>query len=295
MGQAMGVGIPYIWISEQTAGRILAGSGVSLDELHERRDALPQEAVEVIDIDTSVKVNIAGEIEQRFPVKHIIGYLPGTSGAQGCTTCLGSQLIVVLAQYDAPPPGPDGEIYPASNNNASGVATMLETVRVIQETDYQPYKSFLFIAYSGEGQDGGEYVFDPDVNRFLQARTGFTNFDLEAIIRIRGVGAGDGNRLVITAGGSLRLADLFEEAAKRVGTRTTLAGENIDISVIYGNQSSLTQGGQEAPEMHIFWEGWEQTSRTELDTMEAISADKLDRAGETLTLALMIIGRETQY
>jgi hypothetical protein len=211
--------------------------------------------------------------------------------------CLDTELIVVMAQYDSPPLGPDGVVYPAANNNASGIAVMLEAIRVMQETDYEPYRSFLFVAYSGEGLEGGESVSDPDVTRFLQAQPGFTSFKLEAIVKLRGVGGGTGDRLEISAGGSLRLAELFETAARRMGVTTVRADETIDISVIYegGNVLPLVQEGQKAPTVRLFWEGWDEHSRLPTDTLANISAANLEEAGHTLALSLMILGREREY
>ena len=155
-----------------------------------------------------------------------------------------------------------GEVFPGANDNASGVGVMLEALRVLQETGYQTYKSFLFVAYTGEGQDGGELVFDPDVSRFLQARTGFgTNFEIEAVVQLRGLGSGAGDRLEVAAGGSLRLAELFETAAGQMGVDTVRADETVDISIIYDESFVSSEGSQEAPKVRLFWEGWEASSR----------------------------------
>jgi len=40
---------------------------------------------------------------------------------------------------------------------------------------------------------------------------------------------------------------------------------------------------------------WEKTSHRPTDTLDAISTDRLEQAGRALTLALMIMGRETRY
>ena len=34
---------------------------------------------------------------------------------------------------------------------------MMETIRAMQESGYQPYKTFVFVAYSAEGMEGGEH------------------------------------------------------------------------------------------------------------------------------------------
>ena len=102
-----------------------------------------------------VSMDVQGVIEEKWPVQHVIGYRPGDFGYELCQDCLDKELVVVMAQYDSPPPGPNGEVSPAANDNASGVAVMLEAIRVLEEADYQPRRSFLFIAYGGEGSDGG--------------------------------------------------------------------------------------------------------------------------------------------
>ncbi len=202
----------------------------------------------------------------------------------------------MLVQYDSPPIGPDGVVYPAANDNASGVAVMLELIRLIQETDYSPPKTFYFAAYSGEGLDHGEPIGDPpDVNELLQARPALLGLELEAIVVIRGVGAGSGDRLEISAGGSLRLAQLFERAARHMDTRLVRAEEAFDISVIYYDLTSFSEVGEEAPTVSAYWDGWEQFSRLPGDSLEIISEEKLDRAGRTLALALMILGQEINY
>jgi hypothetical protein len=47
--------------------------------------------------------------------------------------------------------------------------------------------------------------------------------------------------------------------------------------------------------VRLTWEGWQETSRRPEDTLENVSPDKLEQAGQTLALALMVLGRETAY
>ncbi len=294
-GISEGGEVPSIWISEAMAERILAESGETLVSLRTTIDGLPFEDLFELPLNSRVSMQVDGTLVSGWPVQHVIGYMPGTAGYEGCQDCLDRDMVVVMAQYDNPPIGPDGEFFPGANDNASSVAVMLEALRVMNDADYQPFRSFLFIAYTGEGLDGGEPVSNPDANRFLQAKTGFARiFDIEAVIILRGVGAGSGDRLEVSAGGSLRLAELFEEVASQVGTEAYRSQETIDISLIYEEVSS-SQSGQEAPTVRLFWEGWEASSRRSIDTLESISPEKLEQAGETLALSLMILGRETQY
>jgi hypothetical protein len=226
-------------------------------------------------------------------VQHVIGHLPGESDSR--YGGLNTQAIVVLAQYDAPPLGPEGTFHPAANDNASGVALLTEVARTMRDTGYQPYRTFLFIAYSGEGLEGGEPVNASDVRKFLQAKTGFaTGLEVETIVHLRGLGTAEGKTLMLAASGSRRLAKLFERSARQMGVRARQAPEPVDLSIVF-EEKSRRERGQEAPEITLTWEGWEATSRTAEDSVERLSADQLDRAGRALTLALMVLGRELQY
>jgi ABC-type dipeptide/oligopeptide/nickel transport system permease component len=286
---------PWLWVTEQTAERLLAGSGYTLQAIRDKYTEIPAEGVFQAPLQTEAHVQVAGTVEGRWPVRHVIGYIPGAHGYDFCADCLGKQLILVMVPYDSPPPDPAAGVVPAVNDNASGVAVMLEAIRLIRETDYQPYKTIMFIAYSEEGLEGGEYVYEPDVSRFFKARRALSNLELEAVVRLRGVGGGAGDRLEIAAGGSQRLAKLFAEAARRMDVRCARAKETMDISVVYRDSDASSQSGTDVPSVRLFWQGWEETSRTAEDTLENVSAENLEQAGRTLALALMVLGRETEY
>ncbi len=300
---------PMLWISEATADRLLEGTGYTVAKLRRVDEEL--EVDEVFDLPTEItaSMEIQGAIQENVPVRHVIGHLPGIAASiEGApiaeTAKLDDQLIIVLAQYDAPPLSPEGAFYPAANDNVSGVAVMLETIRTMQETGYQPYRTFLFVAYSAEGLEGGAPVYPPDVERFLTAKYGFsTNFEIEAVVDLRGLGAGQGDEadvlsgggtpIVISAGGSMRLAELFEETAGLMGVPVRRGGEAVDISIVF--EESSDAGSQEAPHVGLSWDGWEATSRLPADTLQSVSEDRLERAGRVLSLALMILGRELYY
>jgi peptide/nickel transport system permease protein len=288
-GQATGQDAPILWISEEMADRLLADSGRSVAELRRAADALVPDEVLTFATGASVALDVPGEVRRSVPAAHVIGHLPAVQGQN-----LGENVIVVMAQYDAPPLGPEG-FYPAANDNASGIALMFEIIRTLQETEYRPYKTFLFIAYSGEGTEDGVPAYPPDIEKLTTARSSFEgNLQLEAVIDLRGVGAGEGNQLAIEASGSLRLAELFEESARLVNVPATRTGEPVDISIVF-DRSQTRRGGQDAPQVGIRWEGWDHAARTAADTVDALDDAKLDAAGKAVTLALMVLGREEGY
>jgi hypothetical protein len=292
-GAARGQDIPRLWISRPAADRLLQDTGYSVDELRSAHEDLDVNEVFEVPTDVSASMVIQGTVRERLPVRHVIANWTGTSDSR--YGGLNDEMIVVMAQYDAPPPTPDGSYYPGANDNASGVATMLEIVRAMKESEYEPYRTFLFVAYAGEGQEGGEWVYPPDTERFLEAKKGFAeNFDIEAVVDLRGVGAGEGNGLLISAGGSMRLADLLQQSANQMGVKAERGGEQVDISIVFEERSRQARG-QEAPKVGIHWDGWEATSCQPQDTVANLSEEKLERAGRVVSLALMTLGRERQY
>lgn len=288
-----GQDIPVLWISESTANRLLKGTDQTVADLRLMTEGLVRDELVEIPVGAVASMEVQGTVYEKVTVRHVIGHMPGTYGLPGLQ--LDDHLIVVLAQYDTPPPNPDGGPYLGANDNASGLAVMLEAIRVMQESGYQPYKTFLFVAYSGEGLEGGSPASRPEVAKLLQAKHGFSfAFEIEAVIDLRGLGAGEGEGLILSTGGSLRLVNLFKKVARRMGVRASRAGEVLDLSIVFETGSSF-DSGEEAPRISIAWDGWEASSHVRTDNLEAISVDKLEKSGRALSLALMIMGREIQY
>lgn len=287
---ASGMGPPTLLISEETANRIVASTAQNVAQLRRQADGLTLDQVQTVETGRHAQITLSGQVERQVPAVNVIGHLPATEG-QG----LGGELVVVMAPYDSPPAFPDGISTPGANDNGSGVALLLEIARAMQVSDYQPYRTFLFVAYSGEGYRDGAALYPPDVREFLAARQGFAaNFDVVAAVDLRGVGGGSGERLSINAGASTRLADLFSLAARRVNTpvtRTAMA----DLGALFDDVSTPMRTQQAIPLVVVQWEGWAQLARTPQDTVGRVDPQKLERAGRAVTLALMVMGREVDY
>ncbi len=292
-GREQGQDLPMLSVTEEIAGRLLQGSGFDLNQLQQLADGLVED--QFIDMLTPNRVLLAveGDIEAEATVSHILGYMPGTAGVSERNNQLDSELIIVVAPYDAPPTNPDGLLRPNANNNASGVAVMLEAIRTLQESDYQPFRSFLFVAYSAQGLEGGEVVTQPDPSHLLQARSGFGNFDVKAVVQLRGLGTGQGRNLVLSTGGSQRLANVFESAARQIGVSVRRIDEPVDLRIVF--DETAFSGGQEAPQIGLSWQDWQLTAGSPEDKPELIEVEKLEQAGQTLSLALMRMGREAEY
>mgnify|MGYP001128387884 CR=1 FL=1 len=294
-GRTVGYETPAFWITEEVANRFLAGTEQTVQSLRHTEEMLGQDEVAVLPTGLDVSLEITGTAHEKMPVRHVIGHLPGTAGRiEGgpSEAQMDDQLIMVLAQYDGTGTDPVGSAYPGANDNASGVAVMLEAIRTLQEQEYAPYRTFLFVAYAGEGSPHGlGYGRQMEVTGFLQAKRGFASaYKLQAVVYLRGLGYGTEPTLELSAGGSQRLIRVFEDAAQKMEVRTQRGAERLDMNVLF-DEGSAFDSADEAPNITLSMVGWQETSHRSSDTLESISAERLE-AGEALALALMVMGRE---
>ncbi|MGD8605620.1 MAG: M28 family peptidase, partial [Anaerolineales bacterium] len=78
--------------------------------------------------------------------RNVLGLLPG------CDSAYDDEFVIVGAHYDHIGVDPDGTIYNGANDNASGVAVMLEIARLWADQGYCPDRSVLFAAWDAEEQ-----------------------------------------------------------------------------------------------------------------------------------------------
>ena len=287
---------PVFYISEGTANRLLASRGVTVADLRAEEDKLGRQ--EWFGVRTGVRAHarLVGVEHKKVEARNVIGHLPGVAGTPG-EAQLDQRVILVVAQYDGLGRDVQGTLYPGANDNASGVAMMLELIRAWNEVGYQPKKTFVFVAYAGEGFVSGQVPSRQiDPTTFLKAKYGFaSSLEIEAVVYLRGLGAGTGDGLSLSTAGSLRLGELFTNAARRQGVAVRRRDEGINLGVIFESSAVHMGGGEEAPYIVVTWDGYEATSRLATDTVETVDPYKLDQAGRSVSLALMTIGRETAY
>ncbi|MCP3977411.1 MAG: M28 family peptidase, partial [bacterium] len=127
---------PHLYIGETAAEQLLAEAGLDMDELYDRmRDG------EQIDIDTDLRVRVeAGVVYEEIAGANVIGYFPG---ADNMTT---GDRVLVAADYTGVD-CPDGEFCPGADDNASGVAVLMEVARLWDELGFEPKRTVVFVAF----------------------------------------------------------------------------------------------------------------------------------------------------
>jgi hypothetical protein len=282
-------GGPFFYVSAVGADKLLAEANISVQQLLEQESNLGPSDVILAKTGVTVSTLLPGVIAERVPARHVIGYWPGHDEN------LDDNLIVVLTQYDGLGTDVRGQAYPGANETASGLAVMLELLRSWHEQEFQPKKTIIFVAYVGEGFDRNQFPNRvPDVERFISAKFGFAAaFTPEAFVFLDGVGAGDGHGLSLAAGGNIRLAQLFEESAQRMGVKTIRENEVLNLDAIFGGGNNTAT--EDAPTITLSWIGADQFEQTPADTPQAVDPVKLEKTGQTLSLALGIMSREVNY
>lgn len=168
-------GLPVIVVSRQAAARMVAPEGrsmmmadleqalsginpaaIEMNAARRRRETgkntMSQQAV-VLSLTTDI-------VRQNTPGMNVVGILDGTDPQ------LKNEAIIIGAHYDHLGRGGEGslapregEIHHGADDNASGVAGMLELARIFSAQGMKPRRTLIFIAFSGEeeGLIGSNY------------------------------------------------------------------------------------------------------------------------------------------
>ena len=280
--------IPCIYVSPAVAERLLASTGYTLAELDERQARLGNREGFSLETDIQGELILEADVQREAETRNVIGFLPGRDVE------LDEEAIIVMAHYDGlgrTPACPergrrDGTLYPGANDNASGVAMMLEIARLWQEQDFRPKRTVIFVAWAG-----AERRLTSDIDRFLRAKRGFIGaYRVAAIVELIGVGAGEEDKILLDRSTSDRLTKLFQKAARQVGVEATTRGRGIhdDYSLYPYPDGKLAQ-------ITLTWEGSGVRAHTPEDTVENIDPEKLSKMGQAAALGLMVLAREVQY
>ncbi len=171
---------------------------------------------------------MTGETGAQLQAKNVIGVMPGANPA------LNGQALMISAHYDHLGFGwPDvragtkGQLYPGADDNASGVAVMLELARLM--ADARPERSVIFAAFAGEeaGLLGSRhYVRAAQAPGAPFALSGhIADLNLDTVGRL-----GDGKITIFGAGSARELPFIFMGASAATGIPTQAVTQAFDAS-----------------------------------------------------------------
>ncbi|HEX7721696.1 MAG TPA: M20/M25/M40 family metallo-hydrolase [Pyrinomonadaceae bacterium] len=175
-------GLPVVVISRSVAATLLGGAeGLSAYEksAKARTNNLP------IPKGVSLTVDV---IRRESPSFNVVGILPGSDPI---LSKLNEETIVIGAHYDHLGRGGEGSLAPregdihhGADDNASGVAGLIELARMLSTQNPKPRRTIVFIAFSGEeeGLLGSDYYVNHPI--FPLAKT-VTMINMDMIGRLQ--------------------------------------------------------------------------------------------------------------
>lgn len=203
----------------------------------------------------------SGEPERLMTLRNIVGRLPGRDPA------LAERPLIIGAHYDHLGMGwPDvradnaGKVHQGADDNASGVAVMLELARALAQGS-APARPVLFVAFSGEeaGRLGSRYFIDQLDDTGAQA---FAMLNLDTVGRLEG-----GALFALGASSGEQWGHILRGAGYVTGVEVRPVVEPLDSS----DQTSFIAAG--IPAVQLF-SGAHPDYHRPTDT-----ADKIDAAG----------------
>jgi len=277
--------IPTMVISPELAEMFLASTGSNLSALQGMGSGLDVNQSAFTSEGVMVRMSINAEPYEDYSNDNYINVVGGIPG-EGVLSGAQNQVIIVSAYYDGLGIGPDGQFYPGANDNASGVAVMLELARLMAESAYKPEKSMIFVAWAG-----GERTEGLSVVNVMNARPGANQLTVEVVFELSGVGYGNGSAIALGEESSYRLVKLFQSAAGKYNDPTTTRGRGPH----FGAEASPGFGDRSALTLSVSWDGSDEMAHTPGDVPAIIDPDKLLRVGRSSLLTLMVMSRETTY
>jgi len=204
-----------------------------------------------------------GDDGQVRNMKNVIGVMPGTEPA------MSGQSVVVGAHYDhlgSGGPGVKkvniGKIHPGADDNASGVAILIELARVLGKS-VKPDRSIVFGAFTGEevGKKGSKFYVDHEKAYPAEKCIGMVNLDNVGRL-------GRKKLLVLGAGSAAEWIHILRGAGYVTGVEIDLVSEDLDSS----DQKSFQEAG--VPAIQLF-AGPHPDYHTPDDTYDRIDAGGL--------------------
>ena len=196
-------------------------------------------------------------------LKNIIGIIPGTNPK------FDGEAVVVSAHYDHlglgypdVHKGDEGKIHHGADDNASGIAVLLELAKTMGKS-FKPSRTIIFVAFSGEeeGLVGSKYFVD-NYKKFPADKL-FANLNIDTVGRLFG------NKLMILGGNSAReWRFIFMGTEYTTGVPSVMITQDLDAS----DQVSFIEKGIPGVQ---FFSGPNADYHRPTDTADKIDADGL--------------------
>ncbi len=208
---------------------------------------------------------------------NLIGVLPGKEPD--------APYIILAAHYDHLGVNGNGQIYNGADDNAAGVAAVLETARIFHQTGIKPERSIVFCTFSGEEED----QLGSSALGQLIAQAGLD--DRVEMINIDGIGATGGEYFGVWDEGASNAAPIVRALHQAGQTlNTPIKEEGTDI----GSDAQSFDWQYSIPAVTVDWSWgndpsiWHPYYHTIYDDADAIDQPILVQATRVALLGLWL-------
>jgi hypothetical protein len=234
-------------------------------------------------MDIKLSLHLPPPIDKPVNLRNVVGLVPGSDPA------LTGTYVLISAHYDHLGKKADGEgdlIYNGANDDASGVASVIEIASALSGAKPGPRRSILFVAYFGEekGLLGSRYYGRHPL--FPLSKT-VANLNLEHLGRTDGDNGKHAGTATMTGYGYSDITTAFEMAGAATGVKIYTPEHNGDDYFARSDNESLADLGVPAhtilttfefPDYHKVGDEWNKLDYTNLANVD-----------RTVALTLMMI------
>jgi ABC-type dipeptide/oligopeptide/nickel transport system permease subunit len=275
-------GLPVFRIRPGVADALLEQAGTRLDRLfaEELNATQSGDGWFATDLEAAVRMSLKLSAPQNIQVPCILGYRIGSDLG------IAADMVVLFVSYDGLGTDPDGTVFPGANHNASGVSILLEIARLWHEQELDPRRSVMFVAWSGGLGNETAREFLEDRFNFRHLITNNPNDFVRpaTVIQLDYAGAG-GETLLVHPNSTERLTKLLEDTVSETGLPVEARIDAPEFTA-----DIVTRG---VPWLSL---RWADAGISPLDDrFETIDREKIQSLGETLSLMLIKLVRETDY
>jgi Peptidase family M28 len=263
--------LPVLVVTENAANELLAPSGRTVSQVRDAvraRRANPLAPPTGFAIDGDVRMSVAFTPVHEVQASNVVGVLRA-SGPDA------ARAVLVGGHLDGVGTDPNGTVFPAANDNASGPSIAIEVARALAPHKSELRRSVVFVAFSGEEEGflGSEaYV----------ARMAASPGRLESLVAVLNLDViGCCGTTLEASNESSALVDRLHAAADKAGVpfRSTSAGGS--------DQSTFAKRG--VPAALILWSDY--VLHTTTDTIAKVDVAHLQKAGDVVTAVALDLAR----
>jgi hypothetical protein len=211
-------------------------------------------------------------------LRNVVGFLPaGGSGPRRPTVVVGAHVDHLGRGWPDVHAGDEGKIHPGAEDNASGVAVMLELARLLAR-DWVPSRDVVFVAFTAEewGLRGSRH--------FVEVAERRPGLDIMAMVNLDSVGRLEGRKIMVLGTGS---ATEWPHIVRGVGFTTGIEAEAVRDDPGGSDQRSFLDAG--IPAVQIFAGAHEDYHRPS-DRPEKLDLDGMVRVATFARETIVYLG-----